>query len=138
MFWSRNDFFKQSKSDLIICEEKVKALLKIKGRSDYDIAHYLMAYKYFVNNPSKYDGATIVKDLVDVRNVSYYLDSDAMVHDYEYVQGANRNYIKKFKSDLKYINNMELNGKGVRILRLIFLTIFGSWLPIYKLLTTKK
>jgi hypothetical protein len=48
-----------------------------------------------------------------------------MVHDYEYIKGANRNFIKKWKADLRYIKNMEKNGKGIRIFRLFLLTITG-------------
>ena len=50
---------------------------------------------------------------------------DAMVHDYDYLHGANRNFIKKWKADIKYIKNMERNGKGIRVFRLLLLTIIG-------------
>ena len=53
------------------------------------------------------------------------LDLDAMVHDYDYINGANRNFIKKWKADIKYIKNMERNGKGIRVFRLLLLTIIG-------------
>ena len=72
-------------------------------------------------HPNKFDGATIVKDLVDIGK----LDLDAMVHDYDYIHGANRNFIKKWKADIKYIKNIERNGKGIRIFRLLLLTIIG-------------
>ena len=75
----------------------------------------------FVEHPTEFDGATIVKDLVDIGE----LDLDAMVHDYDYINGANRNFIKKWKADIKYIKNMERNGKGIRIFRLLLLTIIG-------------
>ena len=39
--------------------------------------------------------------------------------------GANRNFIKKWKADLRYIKNMERNGKGIRVFRLLLLTIIG-------------
>lgn len=45
-------------------------------------------------HPNKFDEATIVKDLVDIGE----LDLDAMVHDYDYINGANRNFIKKMES----------------------------------------
>ena len=70
-----------------------------------------------MNNPSKFDGATIVKDLVDIEE----LDLDAMVHDYDYLHGANRNFIKKWNADIRYIKNMEANGKGIRVFRLLLL-----------------
>lgn len=86
-----------------------------------DISDYLNAFDYFIRHPNKFDGATIVKDLVDIGE----LDLDAMVHDYDYIHGANRNFIKKWKADIKYIKNMERNGKGIRIFRLFLLTIIG-------------
>ena len=79
------------------------------------------AYNYFTTHPSEFDGATIVKDLVDFGE----LDLDAMLHDYDYITGSNRNIVKKFKADLKYIKNMEKNGKGIRVVRFILLTIAG-------------
>ena len=63
----------------------------------------------------------MVKDLVDMGE----LDLDAMVHDYDDIHGANRNFIKKWKADIKYIKNMERNGKGIRVFRLLLLTIIG-------------
>ena len=80
-----------------------------------------------MNNPSKFDGATIVKDLVDIEE----LDLDAMVHDYEYLNGANRSFIKKWKADIKYIKNMERNGKGIRVFRFLMLTLLGIFFVPY-------
>ena len=48
-----------------------------------------------------------------------------LMNDYEYIKGANRNFIKKWKADLRYIKNMERNGKGIRVFRLLLLTIIG-------------
>lgn len=138
MFGSKNKFFYQDVKTLSKLRYKLITLLKIKGRKRSEIKDYLKAYTYFIINPSKFDGATIVKDLVDVRNGKYYLDADAMLHDYEYIVGANRNYIKKWKSDYKYVFvNMERNGKGVRVTRFLILTILGSFYPLYKLFTKK-
>ena len=121
MFWSRDDTFFESKIELSILRLKIQKLLKIKNRSHQDIELYLSAFDYFRKYPEKFDGATIVKDLVDIGE----LDLDAMVHDYEYIMGANRNFIKKWEADLKYIKNMEKNGKGIRVFRLFLLTIIG-------------
>ena len=121
MFWSRDDTFKKSKTELDILRKNVKAYLNIKERKMSDISDYLNAFDYFIERPNKFDGATIVKDLVDIGE----LDLDAMVHDYDYIHGANRNFVKKWKADIKYIKNMERNGKGIRIFRLFLLTIIG-------------
>ena len=121
MFWSRDDTFKKSKQELDILRKNVKAYLHIKERKMSDISDYLNAFDYFVKYPNKFDGATIVKDLEDLKG----LDLDAMVHDYDYIHGANRNFIKKWNADIKYIKNMEKNGKGIRVFRLFLLTIIG-------------
>ena len=121
MFWSKDDTFKKSKQELDILRKNVKAYLHIKERKMSDISDYLNAFDYFTIHSDKFDGATIVKDLVDIGE----LDLDAMVHDYDYINGANRNFIKKWKADIKYIKNMERNGKGIRVFRLFLLTIIG-------------
>ena len=121
MFWSKDDTFKKSKQELDILRKNVKAYLHIKERKMSDISDYLNAFDYFTIHSHKFDGATIVKDLVDIGE----LDLDAMVHDYDYINGANRNFIKKWKADIKYIKNMERNGKGIRVFRLLLLTIIG-------------
>ena len=121
MFWSKDDTFKKSKNDLDSLRINVEAILYLKGRKSYEVSEYLKAFDYFVEHPTEFDGATIVKDLVDICE----LDLDAMVHDYDYIHGANRNFIKKWKADIKYIKNMERNGKGIRIFRLLLLTIIG-------------
>ncbi len=137
MFGSKNDFFKQSPVVLNKARVDLVQVLKIKGRSSRDIEEYLVAYDFFVNNPNRFDGATIVKDLVDVRTEKGYLDADAMLHDYEYIMGANKNFVKKWKSDWKYFKGMERNGKGLRVPRLILLTITGLIFIPYKLIVEK-
>jgi len=134
MFGSRNNFFTQEPAILIEAKANLITILKIRGRSNTDINKYLKAYDFFTMYPSKYDGATIVKDLVDVRTENGYLDCDAMLHDYEYIKGANRNFKKKWKADIDYIKGMEKNGKGVRIFRLMLLTITGIVFVPYVLL----
>ena len=43
----------------------------------------------------------------------------------EYINGANRSFTKKWNADIRYIKNMEANGKGIRVFRLSLLTIIG-------------
>ena len=99
MFWSKDSTFKKSKQELNIIRKNIKTYLHIKERKISDISEYLNAFDYFIEHPTEFDGATIVKDLVDIGE----LDLDAMVHDYDYIHGANRNFIKKWKADIKYI-----------------------------------
>ena len=121
MLGSSNNTFHKNIKELKTIRKKIRVLLHIKKRKMSDISDYLNAFDYFIEHPDKFDGATIVKDLVDIGE----LDLDAMVHDYDYIHGANRNFIKKWKADIKYIKNMERNGKGIRIFRLFLLTIIG-------------
>jgi hypothetical protein len=121
MFGSKNNTFFKSKTELDLIEYDMSQILLLKGRSLEDIVKYKRAFEYFRIFPHKFDGATIAKDLNDLPN----LDLDAMLHDYEYLQGANKSFIKKWRSDFRYIKNMERNGKGIRVFRLLLLTISG-------------
>ena len=62
MFWSRDDTFKKSKTELDILRKNIKAYLHIKERKMSDISDYLNAFEYFRRNSDKFDGATVVKD----------------------------------------------------------------------------
>ena len=121
MLGSSNKTFYKNTEELKTIRKNIRVLLCIKERKMSDISDYLNAFDYFIRHPDRFDGATIVKDLEDIKG----LDLDAMVHDYDYIHGANRNFIKKWKADLKYIKNMERNGKGIRIFRFFLLTIIG-------------
>lgn len=124
MLGSKNHFFKQR---LTIRAEKrrdVNSLLKIKGYNDDQIEVYLKAYDYFCDNPHKYDGATIVKDLCDIPG----LDLDAMLHDYHYVvYNIAANFYTKWKADWLFSKGQERKGKGIHspYTRLIGLTIIS-------------
>lgn len=121
---SKSKFFEQSREALLEKCQLLELVLKDRNVSKKTRNEILDIYDIFKNYPTiyKFDGATIVKDLNDLPN----LDLDAMYHDFQYIfEGANRNFIKKFKSDLKYIKNMEKNGKGIRVTRFILLTLSG-------------
>jgi len=135
MFGSKNDFFKQEIKILEKGRIDLEELLSIKGRSKEDIQEYVFAYDYFVANPEDFDGATIVKDLLDVKTKEGYLDCDAMLHDFDYISGANKSFRKKYYADIKYIKNMEKNGKGIRVARFVFLSVLGVPFVIYKKLS---
>lgn len=121
MFWSKNNTFRKKSEEIDSLFKKMLELLTLKDRNIEDIWNYTQAFLYFRSNPYAFDGATIVKDLNDLPN----LDLDAMVHDWQYLTGANKSFVKKFKSDLYYIRNMEKNGKGIRVVRFLLLTLIG-------------
>jgi hypothetical protein len=94
---------------------------------------YLRAYDYFTEHPTKYDGATIVKDLDDV----FGLDLSALCHDYDYIVRLKRykglKWLKmKFKYDWEYGKRMEEMGKSILT---AYLRVFGLIIttPIYLL-----
>ena len=91
MLGSKNNTFYKSKTDLDNLYYDMDVLLRIKGRSEDECWKYKKAFTYFRTFPHKYDGATIVKDLNDLPN----LDLDAMLHDYEYLCGANKSFFRK-------------------------------------------
>ena len=128
MFWSKNNVFKgQSKKSLELLKFDIDALLKIKDINiDFD-----EAFDYFCKNPNEFDGATIVKDLVDLPKLSIA----AMVHDYQYlVKLSTRKGLwwlsYKIIVDWEYGQNLEKLGKGYFIpyLRAIILILTT---PIY-------
>ena len=124
---SKSDFFKQDRETLAEYRYQLRMMLKYKGRNESEIDLYIEAYDFFCRFTTKFDGATIVKDLVDIEE----LDLDAMVHDYEYINGANRSFIKKWNADIRYIKNMEANGKGIRVFRFLILTLLGIFFVPY-------
>lgn len=138
MFGSKNNFFKQDIKNLKLARTMLKKYLRIKGRKFSYIKEHIEAYDYFTENPEDYDGATIVKDLVDIRVGDNYLDLEAMLHDYEYKMGANRSMSSKVKADWKYFKNMSVNGKGTRVPRLCILILITPIFVAYKRLLNKK
>jgi len=109
MFGSRSKYFHQSHHVLSKNRRDMVTYLTIKGYTEAEIKPYTDAYDYFCYHPSEFDGATIVKDLVDL----YDLDLDAMLHDYEYiVHKAGHNFKDKWTSDLRYAKGIDRKGKS--------------------------
>ena len=123
---SKNVFFFQNKEDLEVAQKKIEASLYIKQRDTVDTQSlYLEAFDFFAQNPTLYQGSFIFKELIDIRINNASLDIDAMLHEYRYAQGNNLNFIRKWKVDYEYFNNLSLNGKGDRFWRIYWLTISG-------------
>jgi hypothetical protein len=110
MLGSKNYFFYKDYYVLLKSRVELRQTLSYFGIKDLTI--WLKAFDYFVTNPHKYDGATIVKDLATIQG----LDACAMVHDYRYLniqKWWSINGLKsKLKADFEYGKNMELTGKG--------------------------
>lgn len=138
MLGSKNDFFKQKNNELLKARLDMNNALKLVDRNSEDVNKYNDAFIYFCANPNDFDGATIMRDLFILKKDGNKLDVDAMLHDYEYITGANRNFIKKWNTDLSYFNNMLLNGKGVQLFRLIALIVTGIFFVPYAYLKNLK
>lgn len=131
---SKSKFFSQDRETLAEYRYQLRMMLKFKGRNESEIDLYIEAYDFFCRFTTKFDGATIVKDLCDLPK----LDIDAMVHDYECLIGANRNFIKWFKSAWKYFENMRKNGKGNQIFRFVLVSLVGFiFVPYCSLFTPR-
>lgn len=110
MFGSKSDYFKQSKEELTQCHEAMCELLCLKGYSVNEISVYSRAFTYFIYNPEQYDGATIVKDLVDIPG----LDTDSLLHDYHYIVcNVAASISMKWRADKLYSKGNERKGKSL-------------------------
>lgn len=98
---SKSDFFYQSREVLAEKRHHLISVLYDFRITDEEIDKYLEAYNFFCENPSLYDGATIVKDLDTIKD----LDANAMLHDFEYL--FNSNLKEKLISDLNYSKRQE-------------------------------
>lgn len=110
MLGSKSTYFYQSKEDLKAFRSDMILLLTVKEFSEKEIWFYLEAYDFFCQNPSLYDGETLVKDLNDLHGLSIA----GMAHDYEYVfLKVWKDLIKKVRSDWNYGRTHERLGKGI-------------------------
>lgn len=129
---SKSDFFKQDRETLA---DKRAHLVKVL--KDFEIKfeitkEILTAYKFFCDNPTEFDGATIVKDLPTIKR----LDAPAMWHDWKYLhinfwtlQGLK----EKIVNDWKYGQLMEFLGiSGVTAYKRSILLIIST--PLYYIL----
>ena len=117
-------FNQLSHKQLIDLRGRMVMLLTAKAYFVEQIAIYEKAYDYFCENPKSFDGATIVKDLIDIPG----LDLDAMLHDYMYLTyGIAANFYTKWKADWLYAKGQERKGKGQysAFSRFVGLTIIG-------------
>lgn len=115
MLGSSNNFFKQPEKVLMNKRNTVMILLDAKDYTEEQIDIYLSAYDYFVENPTKFDGATVVNELIDVYGVLGFdgLDLDAMLHDWHYLYfkaGTNLKYKKL--ADKIFRDGIKRKGKS--------------------------
>ena len=124
---SKSNFFLQDRETLAEKRHQVIMVLRFKGLNTQEINKFTEAYDYFRNNPKKFDGATIVKDLNDIKG----LDLKAMLHDYECLMGANSSFKLWYVSAYDYYLNHFKLGNGNQILRFLGLCILGIFFVPY-------
>lgn len=98
---SKNNFFYQSET---IINEKLELIFKIW--SDYDF--YLTdkwllddAFKYFIKNPSHYNGTSVINDFWLIKG----LEPESVIHDYDWIHAkslndflvSNKNYCERLR-----------------------------------------
>lgn len=130
MFGSKSNFFSSPESVLIKTRHAIKNLLYAKEYAAEQINIYLKAYDFFCRNPFMYDGATIVKDLIDVPGI----DLDALLHDYHYVvYNAGTHFYHKWRADWILAKGGEKKGKGSysSFSKFVGLTITGIFFTPY-------
>lgn len=129
MLGSNSTYFHQPKASLLIARENAYTMLRVKGYYLDEVDIYMNAFDYFCKNPSQFDGATIVKDLMDIPGI----DLDAMLHDYHYINyNVAASFITKWKADWLYAKGQERKGKGLysAYSRFVGLSITGiGWVP---------
>lgn len=109
MLGSKSSYFHKDKAHLDKCALNMVEYLKLKGYNYNQIAIYLKAFEYFVDNPNHFDGATLVRDLTDIPG----LDIDACYHDYCYINyNVAVNPVMKWKADFLYGKGNERKGKS--------------------------
>lgn len=127
MLGSKSTYFSNSLLKIKTDRMSVEFLLLIKGYKQNQVEVYLKAFDYFTKHTTDFDGATFVKDLVDIPD----LDLDSMLHDYHYsVYKVSSSFIYKFRADWIYAKGQERKGKGQysSFTRFIGLTIIGLFL----------
>ena len=124
---SKSDFFLQDRETLAKKRHQIIMVLRFKGLNTAEINKFTEAYDYFRNNPKKFDGATIVKDLHDIKG----LDLKAMLHDYECLMGANSSFKLWYKSAYDYYLNHFKLSNGNQILRFLGLCVLGIFFVPY-------
>lgn len=119
------DFFKQNKTELSRKRELLILYFRSQEMDEQRVEWYFKAYDYFTENPTKFNGATGVKDLHHING----LDINAMLHDYFYeVLKVASNFYYKYYADFIYGKEKERTGRGsLSWVRFVGVTIAGVY-----------
>ena len=109
MLGSKSNFFHQDRESL--ATKRAHLVNVLNDFKVTDIRRWLEAYDYFKNNPTEFDGATLVKDLTTINGY----DAPAGNHDLKYGTiefWSFKGFIEKLKADFQYGKDQEKTGKG--------------------------
>lgn len=124
---STSDFFNQKKYNLnLIWLSLIDNLLINYNFNKLDKIRFREAYNYFIDNPSHFDGATIVKDITQIKG----LDIPAMAYDHAYIMA--KNIKDRLKADWQYSQDyrkfeVPWTIAYSRMVLLIFINITGIY-----------
>lgn len=131
MLGSKNNFFKQEKHVLNKKKEDLVSVLTfISGYSETKTKLFLDAYDYFCENPSKYDGSTFSKDLIDIEGDKGFdgLDLEACLHDYMDVKlNVSSDWGVLSKSDFIFTEGIKERNKSSKTFKYFVITNFYDW-----------
>lgn len=103
---SRSSFFFKDKNILDLKRQLMMQVLIDKGYSNKERIIFNMAFKFFIENPSRFDGATIVGDHYLIEGLS----PTAMKHDYKCIMISRKSlkfYVKRrIECDTEYRNDL--------------------------------
>jgi hypothetical protein len=109
MLGSQSNYFHQDRESL--ANKRAHLVAVLNDFKVNDISRWLSAYDYFRNNPSEFDGATLVKDLNTINGY----DAPAGNHDFKYGTidfWSLKGLKEKLKADFQYGKDQEKTGKG--------------------------
>lgn len=137
MLGSKSDFFFSSEEVLKKTKKDMLNYLELHNTNEETIKLYLDSYNFFIKNPTKFDGATILKDVEVIPN----LDIWAMIHDYMYIHyKAAANFKYKYYSDYIFSKELERTGQSWEVswVRFGLLTLSGILFTPYTYLSGKR
>lgn len=103
-----SNYFDQSKEILVKkWNDNIRVVINDFEFSWERKAFFKTAYEFFTDNPLEFDGATVVKDITQVKG----LDIPSLGHDYEYyliakLQGFWKRLFARLKADWRYSQDM--------------------------------
>lgn len=134
LYWkmktSSSRFFYQDKKKLDLKRQLMMQVLIDKGFSTRERHSFNMAFKFFIDNPDRFDGATIVGDNYTIEGLS----ATAMKHDYRCIM-LSRKSLKKYVKGRIIVDN-EYKNDLIRVKRKYWINKITSNIMCYFLIAT--